>query len=103
MKIFLFLTIASLLGSVSGPVVASMELAKKNHCFACHAVDHRVIGPSFKEIARKYTNDKTAQARLITKVKMGGGGVWGAIPMPPNPQLSDTDVTLLVDWILSVR
>ncbi len=78
-------------------------LAQKNGCLACHAVDKKVVGPSYKEVAAKYRSDKDAQARLEKKVKMGGQGVWGAIPMPPNSAVSDADISALVKWILSLK
>ena len=78
-------------------------LAQKNGCLACHAVDKKVVGPSYKEVAAKYRTDKDAQARLEKKVKAGGQGVWGQIPMPPNGAVSDADVKTLVKWILSLK
>ena len=85
------------------PAGANEELAKKNACTACHAVDKKVVGPAFKEVAAKYRNDKTAEAKLIEKVKKGGVGVWGQVPMPPNSQASDADVKALVKWVLSLK
>lgn len=78
-------------------------LAQKNGCLACHAVDKKVVGPSYKEVAAKYRTDKDAQAKLEKKVKAGGQGVWGQIPMPPNGAVSDADVKTLVKWILSLK
>jgi cytochrome c len=85
------------------PASANEELAKKNACTACHAVDKKIVGPAFKEVAAKYRNDKTAEAKLVDKVKKGGVGVWGQVPMPPNSQVSDADVKTLVKWILSLK
>jgi cytochrome c len=82
---------------------AQEELAKKHNCFACHAVDKKVVGPSYKEVAAKYRNDKAAPAKLFDKVKKGGAGVWGPVPMPPNAQVPDADVKSLVNWILSLK
>jgi cytochrome c len=82
---------------------ATVALAHKNGCLACHAVDKKVVGPSYKEVAAKYRNDKTAQAKLEQKVKLGGTGVWGAIPMPPNGAASDADIKALVTWILALK
>ena len=82
---------------------AGESLAKKDNCFACHAVDKKVIGPGYKEVAAKYKGDKSAEAKLIEKVKKGGSGVWGQIPMPPNsPQVKDEDIKTIVRWILSL-
>ena len=85
------------------PAVANEELAKKSGCTACHAVDKKIVGPAFKEVAAKYRNDKTAEAKLIDKVKKGGVGVWGQVPMPPNTQVKDEDIKTLVQWILSLK
>jgi cytochrome c len=85
------------------PASASEELAKKHNCFACHAVDKKVVGPSYKEVANKYRGDKAAEAKLAEKVKKGGVGVWGQIPMPPNATVPDGDIKALVQWILSQK
>ena len=79
-------------------------LAQKSGCLACHAVDKKVVGPSYKEVAAKYKGDKGAEAKLIKKVKEGGQGVWGSVPMPPNsPMVKDEDIKKLVGWILSTK
>ena len=99
------LAIASTLVAVgilsSAPAFASKELATKNACFACHAVDKKLVGPSFQDIAKKYTGDAAAEAKLAAKVKKGGSGVWGAIPMPPNVAAKDEDIKTMVKWILA--
>lgn len=79
-------------------------LAKKSNCLMCHGVDAAIIGPSYKDVAKKYKDDKTAEARLISKVKAGGGGgVWGKMPMPANsPQVKDEDIKTIVKWILTL-
>jgi Cytochrome c551/c552 len=83
--------------------VANEALAKKSGCFACHGVDKKVLGPSFKDVAAKYKGDKSAQGRLVAKVKAGGSGVWGAMPMPANsPQVKDGDIKSIVNWVLSL-
>jgi cytochrome c len=84
------------------PAVASDELAKKYACFACHTVDKKMVGPSYKDVAAKYRSDPGA-ARLADKVKNGSQGVWGNVPMPPNTTVPDADVTALVKWILSQK
>lgn len=82
---------------------AGEALAKKDNCFACHAVDSKLVGPAYKEVAAKYKGDKSAEAKLIEKVKKGSAGVWGRIPMPPNsPQVKDEDIKTIVQWILSL-
>ena len=85
------------------PVAASDELAKKHACFACHTLDKKMVGPSYKEVAAKYRSDKDAPAKLAAKVKNGGQGVWGNVPMPPNAAVPDADVKALVSWILSQK
>jgi len=85
------------------PAAASEELAKKHNCFACHAVDKKLVGPAYKEVAAKYRGDKTAAAKLAAKVKKGGVGVWGQIMMPPNAAVPDADIAALVKWILSQK
>jgi cytochrome c len=78
------------------------QLAQKYNCPACHAVDKKLVGPSYDDVAKKYKGDSGAEAKLIAKVKAGGSGVWGQIPMPPN-NVPDADVKTLVEWILSLQ
>jgi cytochrome c len=80
---------------------AGMDLAKAKNCLACHAVDKKLVGPSYKDVAAKYAGDKGAAAKLAEKVQKGGTGVWGQIPMPPNPQVSADEAKTLVEWVLS--
>jgi cytochrome c len=82
---------------------ANQELATKSACMACHAVDKKIVGPSYQEVAKKYAGDAGAEAKLIEKVKKGGSGVWGPVPMPPNVAVKDEDVKALVKWILSMK
>jgi cytochrome c len=89
--------------TISLPAGAQEELAKKHNCLACHAVDKKVVGPSYKDVAAKYRGDKTAEAKLFDKVKKGGVGVWGQIPMPPNATVPDEDIKTLVKWVLSQK
>jgi cytochrome c len=78
-------------------------LAQKSGCLACHSVDKKVLGPSYKDVAAKYKGDKGAEAKLIAKVKAGGSGVWGPMPMPANsPQVKDEDIKTIVQWVLSL-
>jgi cytochrome c len=83
------------------PAQASEALAKKHNCLACHTVDKKMVGPSYKDVAAKYRADKDAVKKLAAKVKNGGQGVWGNIPMPPNSSVPDADINALVKWILS--
>jgi len=85
------------------PARASEELAKKHACLACHTMDKKLVGPSYKEVAGKYRGDGGAEAKLVDKVKKGSQGVWGQVPMPPNGAVPDGDVRSLVKWILSQK
>lgn len=83
------------------PALADEALAKSKNCMACHGMDNKLVGPAIKDIAAKYKGDAAAQAALAAKVKNGGGGVWGQVPMPPNAAVSDEDITKIVSWMLS--
>ncbi len=77
-------------------------LAQKSGCLMCHGIQNAVLGPAYKDVAQKYKGDKTAEARLVEKVKAGGGGVWGKMPMPANsPKVKDEDIKTIVNWILT--
>jgi cytochrome c len=76
------------------------ELLKASGCTACHSPTQKIVGPSFREIAAKYAQDKDAEARLAAKVKQGGAGAWGSVPMPPNPGVKDADLKAMLGWIL---
>ncbi|MFK7964113.1 MAG: c-type cytochrome [Burkholderiaceae bacterium] len=86
---------------VSSPALADAAMAKAKNCTACHAVDKKLIGPAFKAVALKYKEDGGAAQRLAGIVRKGGVGVWGQIPMPANPQVSEAEAASLVKWILS--
>jgi cytochrome c len=86
---------------IAAPAAKADEaMAKKYNCLACHAVDKKVVGPAYKDVAKKYKGQADAEAKLIEKVKKGGSGVWGPIPMPPNSAVPDADIKALVEWIL---
>ena len=85
----------------AAPARSGLDLAKASGCTTCHGVTGKVVGPGFREIAAKYAGDKDAQSRLTAKVKAGGAGVWGSVPMPAQSQVADGDVRTLVDWILN--
>jgi cytochrome c len=89
--------------ALAAPSQAQEALATKHNCLACHAVDKKLVGPAYKDVAAKYAKDPKAEAKLVEKVKKGGAGVWGQVPMPPNPQVPDADVHALVKWILSLK
>ena len=84
-------------------VQANEKLAQSSGCMTCHSVDKKVIGPTYKEVASKYRADKTAEAKLVQKVKAGGKGVWGDMPMPPNAHIKDEDIKAIVSWILTLK
>lgn len=92
------------LGTIAAfQVQASEKLATDSGCMACHKIDTKAVGPSFKDVAAKYKDDKSAEAALVAKVKKGGSGTWGAVPMPANsPRVSDADIETLVKWILGM-
>ena len=104
MKIAAALVAATTLIVASTAVADELEdLMKKNGCAACHAEDKKVIGPSYKDVAATYKGDAGAVAKLSEKVKKGGSGVWGPIPMPPNTQVADADVKKMVELILALK
>ncbi len=88
---------------LSGSALADQKLAGTKNCLACHAVGTTVVGPSFKDVAKKYAGDKEAPAALAAKIIAGGGGVWGAVPMPANPQVSPAEAKNLTAWILGLK
>ena len=89
--------------TASAPALADQALATSKNCMACHAVDKKIVGPAYKEVAAKYKGDKAAADKLATKIMKGGSGVWGAIPMPANPQVNDAEAKKLAAWILSAK
>ena len=82
---------------------ANEKLAQSSGCMTCHQMDKKVVGPSYKDVAAKYRNDKGAEAKLVAKVKQGGKGVWGEVPMPPNAHVKDEDIKSIVHWILALK
>ena len=86
--------------ALASPAQANEELAKKHNCLACHQMDKKSVGPAYKEIAKKYKGQADAVAKLSEKVKKGGSGVWGPVPMAPNPAVPDVDLKTLVEWVL---
>jgi len=98
------LLIAALLtAGVVSPALASPELAQKKNCMACHAVDTKLVGPAYKDVAAKYKGDKKAVDTLTQKVIKGGSGVWGPVPMPANTQVTEAEAKQLVTWVLSLK
>jgi cytochrome c len=103
MRKFVALSIAAGLMASAGAAVASPEMLKKYNCTACHANDKKMVGPSYKDVAAKYASDSGAAAKLATKIKKGGSGVWGPIPMPAHPQVSDADALALAKYVLTIK
>ena len=89
--------------AVSAPAMADMQLATGKNCMACHAVDKKLVGPSYKDVAAKYAGQGDAAAKLEAKVIKGGSGVWGPVPMPANSQVSADEAKKLVAWILAQK
>jgi len=103
MKIAYAVLAAGLLAAGAAQAQDAQALLKKYGCTACHANDKKVIGPAYNDVAAKYKADAGAAAKLATKVKAGGTGVWGQIPMPPNPSVADADMKVMVSYILALK
>ncbi|MGJ7526627.1 c-type cytochrome [Variovorax sp. GB1P17] len=88
---------------VAAPAFADLALATSKNCMSCHAVERKVLGPSFKDVAAKYKDDKGAVDTLASKIMKGGSGVWGPVPMPANNQVSEADAKKLAAWVLSTK
>ena len=91
------------LSAVSAPVLADQALAQTKNCLACHAVDKKLVGPSFKEVAGKYAGQKDAVEKLAVKIVKGGSGVWGPIPMPANAQVNEAESQKLAAWVMTLK
>lgn len=91
---------SSLAGAAKAPAVDAEALMKKSDCFTCHAVKRKVVGPAYADVAKKYKGNKGAVAVLVKKVKEGGSGNWGAVPMAAHADLKDEDVKAMVAWVL---
>jgi cytochrome c len=89
----------------AGPALAQSpeDLLKSNACTACHAIDKKLVGPAYKEVAAKYRGQKDAEGKLAEKVKKGGVGVWGQVPMPPNAHVKDADIAAMVKYVLALK
>jgi cytochrome c len=97
------LLIIAATAAIAAPAIADEALAKSKNCMACHAVDKKLVGPSYKDVAKKYAGDAKAADMLAAKIIKGGSGVWGAIPMPANTQVSEADSKKLAAWVLSLK
>lgn len=97
------LTLIALAWLGAAPAFASADLAQKKNCMACHATDKKLVGPSYKDVAAKYAGQKDAAAKLAEKIMNGGSGVWGAVPMPANPQVTAAEATQLANWVMGIK
>jgi cytochrome c len=97
------LLLAALGLASAAPALADLALATSKNCMSCHAVERRILGPSFKEVAAKYKDNKTASDMRAGKIIKGGSGVWGQVPMPANNQVSEADAKKLAAWVLSTK
>jgi cytochrome c len=97
------LLVAALGLAAAAPALADLALATSKNCMSCHAVDRKILGPAFKDVAAKYKDNKGAADMLAAKIVKGGSGVWGAVPMPANNQVSDADAKKLAAWVLSAK
>ena len=88
---------------IAGQASADEALAKAKNCMSCHAVDKKVVGPAYKDVAAKYAGDKDAAGKLAGKIMKGGSGVWGPVPMPANPQVSEAEAKQLAAWVLTQK
>jgi len=108
MKTKLFAQIAAIAATAAAmtataPAFADQALATAKNCMACHAVDKKLVGPAYKDVAAKYAADKTAADKLAAKILKGGSGVWGAVPMPANAQVNEAEAKKLAAWVLSLK
>ena len=85
------------------PAMADLALATAKNCMACHAIDKKLVGPAYKDVAAKYAGDKTAADKLATKIMKGGSGVWGPVPMPANTQVNEAEAKKLAAWVLTLK
>lgn len=89
--------------AVTTPAFADLALATSKNCLACHAIDKKVVGPAYKDVAKKYAGDAKAVDMLAAKIMKGGSGTWGPVPMPANAQVSDAEAKKLAAWVLSLK
>ncbi|MBA3772512.1 MAG: c-type cytochrome [Ramlibacter sp.] len=95
--------LALIAAAACAPVLADQALATAKNCMACHAVDKKLVGPSYKDVAAKYAGQKDAVDKLSVKIVKGGAGVWGPVPMPANAQVSDAEAKKLAAWVMSQK
>ncbi len=105
-RLITVLAIGAAAASFQAPAFADTALAQAKNCMACHAVDKKMVGPSYKDVAAKYAGDKDAAKMLAEKIQKGstpGKGNWGPVPMPANPQVNEADAAKLASWVLAVK
>jgi len=95
--------ILAVAAAAAAPAFANADLAQKKNCLACHQVDKKLVGPAYKDVAAKYAGDKEAANKLAQKIMKGGSGVWGPVPMPANPQVSEAEAKQLAAWVLTTK
>jgi cytochrome c len=101
MKRALFVLAA--VSALSGPALADQALATAKNCMACHAIDKKLVGPAYKDVAAKYAGQKDAVDKLAAKIMKGGSGVWGPVPMPANAQVNEAEAKKLAAWVLTLK
>ena len=88
---------------ISNTALANLDLAKQKNCMSCHSVDNKLVGPAYRDVAKRYAGQKDAEDKLVQKVLKGGNGDWGQIVMPPNAQVSEAEARTLVKWVLGLK
>ena len=100
-RIHIPLSFAVIISVAQIPALANQDLAKAKNCLGCHALERKVVGPAYKDVAARYASDQNAAQQLAIKIRQGGGGVWGVLKMPSNPQVSEAEALQLARWVLS--
>jgi cytochrome c len=89
--------------SVAAPALADLALARSKNCMSCHAIDKKVVGPAYQDVAKRYAGQKDAIEKLAAKIIKGGSGAWGVVPMPVNKQVNDDEARKLAAWVLTLK
>lgn len=103
MKLFVLVALSAVAAVVSSSAAASTDLARKKNCMACHSITNKIVGPSFKDVAKKYAGQASAEKQLAEHIRKGSSGVWGVVPMPANAQVNEAEAATLVKWILQQK
>lgn len=103
MRTLVYLSMAVGCMASAGSALADQEMLRKHNCVACHSNERKMVGPAYKDIAAKYSTDDKAAEKLAAKIREGGSGVWGQMPMPPHPQLSEADALTLARYVLTIK